>query len=86
MAANDAASNEGAYVQALQAVVDRVVSWQDGATQETVREELVRGAREAGVEVPDALVDELARRIHAGPDRLEVAQLVQEHRGEVRPD
>jgi hypothetical protein len=86
MAAQDAASNEGAEVQALQAVVDRVVSWQDGATQETVREELARGAREAGVEAPDSLLDEIARRIHADPDRVAVAELVEEHRGEVRPD
>jgi len=86
MAAQDAASNEGADVQALQAVVDRVVSWQDGATQETVREELARGAREAGVEAPDSLLDEIARRIHAGPDRVAVGELIQEHGGEVRPD
>ncbi len=86
MAAQDAASNESADVQALQAVVDRVVSWQDGATQETVREELARGAREAGVQVPDTLLDEIARRIHVDPDRVAVAELVKEHRGELRPD
>lgn len=79
-------STQQATVEALQAVVDRVVSWQDGATQETVREELAKGAREADVEASDALLDELARRIHDEPDRLEVERLVAEHADEVRPD
>lgn len=79
-------STQQATVEALQAVVDRVVSWQDGATQETVREELAKGAREADVEASDSLLDELARRIHDEPDRLEVERLVAEHADEVRPD
>lgn len=79
-------STQQATVEALQAVVDRVVSWQDGATQETVREELAKGAREADVEASDALLDELAWRIHDEPDRLEVERLVAEHADEVRPD
>lgn len=79
-------STQQATVEALQAVVDRVVSWQDGATQETVREELAKGAREADVDASDALLDELARRIHDEPDRLEVERLVAEHADEVRPD
>lgn len=79
-------STQQATVEALQAVVDRVVSWQDGATQETVREELAKGAREADVQASDALLDELARRIHDQPDRLEVERLVAEHADEVRPD
>ncbi|GAB4070691.1 hypothetical protein GCM10028777_36680 [Angustibacter speluncae] len=79
-------STQQATVEALQAVVDRVVSWQDGATQETVREELAKGAREADVQASDALLDELARRIHDEPDRLEVERLVAEHADEVRPD
>jgi hypothetical protein len=79
-------STQQATVEVLQAVVDRVVSWQDGATRETVREELAKGAREAGVDANDALLDELARRIHDEPDRLEVERLVAEHADEVRPD
>lgn len=78
-------STQQATVEALQAVVDRVVSWQDGATVETVREELAKGAREVDVAASDALLDELARRIHDEPDRLEVERLVAEHADEVRP-
>ena len=37
--------------EAIQAVVDRVTSWQDGATEGTVAEELRRGFAEAGVDV-----------------------------------
>ncbi|GAB2678791.1 hypothetical protein [Thalassiella azotivora] len=86
MAAQDEARNENPEVEALQAVVDRVVSWQDGATEETVRAELAKGADEAGVEVDGGVLDELARRIHSDPDRIEVAQVVNAHRGEVHPD
>jgi hypothetical protein len=79
-------STQQATVEALQAVVDRVVSWQDGATTQTVREELAKGAREADVTASDALLDEIARRIHDDPDRVEVERLVAEHADEVRPD
>ncbi len=79
-------SRQQATVEALQAVVDRVVSWQDGATRETVREELAKGASDADVTASDALLDEIARRIHADPDRVEVERLVAEHADEVRPD
>lgn len=62
-------------------MVDRVVSWQDGATRETVREELARGVREAGLRAPDDLLDELAEMIHAEADRVDAAALV-ERRGD----
>jgi hypothetical protein len=41
-------------LEAIQAVVDRVTSWQDGATEGTVADELRKGFAEAGVEVSDA--------------------------------
>jgi hypothetical protein len=72
-------------VEALQAVVDRVVSWQDGAPESTVREELAKGVREAGVEVPAPVLDELARRIHDDADHVEAARVVEAHAGEVEP-
>jgi hypothetical protein len=85
MAAQEPAKDESPEVQALQAVVDRVVSWQESATEGTVREELARGVERAGVEVPDRVLDELARRIHQHPDRVEVGQVVAEHGDEVQP-
>lgn len=47
-------------LEAIQAVVDRVTSWQDGATEGTVAEELRRGAGEVGVDLSDEEVDKLA--------------------------
>lgn len=48
---------------AVQAVEDRVLSWQAGAPIETVREELRRGLGEAGETMPDAWIDATAERI-----------------------
>lgn len=62
---NDAAQTDaqGAEAEAQQAVVDRVLSWQEGAPVETVREELRKAAAEVGVQVDDAWLDEKARLI-----------------------
>lgn len=49
--------------EAIQAVVDRVTSWQDGATEGTVAEELRRGADEVGVDLTDHEVRRLADAI-----------------------
>lgn len=48
---------------AVQAVEDRVLSWQSGAPVETVREELRKGLDEAGESMPDAWLDATAERI-----------------------
>lgn len=45
---------------AIQAVVDRVTSWQDGATEGTVADELRRGASEVGVDLSENEVRRLA--------------------------
>lgn len=62
---NEAAQDtaQGAEAEAQQAVVDRVLSWHEGAPVETVREELRKAAAEVGVEVDDAWLDEKAREI-----------------------
>ena len=52
-------------MEAIQAVVDRVSSWQDGATEGTVEQELRDGFGEAGVDVSD---DELRRLADAIQD------------------
>ncbi len=49
--------------EAIQAVVDRVSSWQDGAPEGTVESELRKGFSEAGVEVSDDDVRTLAEAI-----------------------
>ena len=50
-------------LEAIQAVVDRVTSWQDGAPTGTVEEELRSGFSEAGVELPESDVRSLAEAI-----------------------
>ena len=52
--------------EAIQAVVDRVTSWQDGATEGTVAEELRKGFGEVGVDVSE---DDVARLADAIEDR-----------------
>lgn len=53
----------GVQAEAQQAVVDRVLSWHEGAPVETVREHLQKAASEAGVDVDDSWLDEKARQI-----------------------
>lgn len=48
---------------AVQAVEDRVLSWQAGAPVETVREELRKGLDDAGETMPDSWVERTAERI-----------------------
>ncbi len=52
-------------LEAIQAVVDRVTSWQDGATEGTVEQELRSGFSEAGVDVTDDQVTRLADAIQS---------------------
>lgn len=62
-------------MEAIQAVVDRVTSWQDGATEGTVAEELRRGAAEVGVDLSDDEISRLADEIedrHAAVSAEEV--------------
>ena len=47
-------------IEAIQAVVDRVTSWQDGATEGTVADELRRGAEKVGVDMSEDEVRRLA--------------------------
>jgi hypothetical protein len=60
---NSELRHDGDANPAVQAVEDRVLSWQAGAPVETVREELRRGLDEAGESMPDAWVAETAERI-----------------------
>lgn len=49
--------------EAAQHVADSVESWQHGAEESTVREELDEGLADAGVDVPDPEKDELVDQI-----------------------
>lgn len=62
-------------LEAVQNVVDRVTSWQDGAPEGTVESELRKGLDEAGVSLDDGDVTRLASAIedeHAAIDAAEV--------------
>lgn len=62
-------------MEAIQAVVDRVTSWQDGATEGTVADELRRGADHVGVDLSEDEVRRLADVIedrHAAVSAAEV--------------
>jgi hypothetical protein len=52
-------------IEAVQAVVDRVSSYQDGAPEGTVEKELRAGFAESGVDVSDDEVNRLAAAIEA---------------------
>ena len=52
-------------IEAVQAVVDRVSSYQDGAPEGTVEKELRAGFAEVGVEVSDGEVKQLADAIES---------------------
>jgi hypothetical protein len=53
-------------VEVLQAVLDRLVSWQEGADAGTVRTELDRALAEAGVEVDAAVRQRIVDRVSGG--------------------
>lgn len=60
---------------AIQNVVDRVTSWQDGAEEGTVAEELRKGATEVGVDLSEDEIQRLADAIedrHAAVSAAEV--------------
>ncbi|HEY0952566.1 hypothetical protein [Nocardioides sp.] len=63
-------------LEAIQAVVDRVTSWQDGATEDTVEQELRDGFAEAGVDVPDADITRLAEAIQAEHGTVSAADVL----------
>lgn len=54
------------HLEAIQNVVDRVQSYQDGATEGTVESALRGGFEEAGVSVDPGDVTRLAEAIEAG--------------------
>jgi hypothetical protein len=62
--------------QTVQAVVDRVSSYQDGATEGTIADELRRGLDEAGVEIPDDQVRKLADAIEEAKGEVFVSDVL----------
>jgi hypothetical protein len=63
-------------MEAIQAVVDRVTSWQDGATEGTVESELRKGFGQAGVDVSDDDVTRLADAIEGEHGAVSAAEIL----------
>ncbi|CAN7451744.1 hypothetical protein [Knoellia sp. LjRoot47] len=61
-----------AKVEALQAVLDRVLSWREGATEGTVREELDSALDEAGIDLGEPARERMVEHIHEGNEHVDV--------------
>jgi hypothetical protein len=68
--------NSSERLEAIQAVVDRVTSWQDGAPEGTVEHELRDGFGEAGVDVSEDEVKKLADAIQSEHGRVTAADVL----------
>lgn len=62
--------------EALQAVVDRVSSYQDGAPEGTVEQELRKGFAETGVDATDDELATLTTAIETDPGNVQVSDLL----------
>jgi hypothetical protein len=62
--------------EAMQAVVDRVTSWQDGAPEGTVEAELRDGFTRAGVDVDDTDITKLAEAIESQHSAVQVTDVL----------
>ena len=63
-------------MEAIQAVVDRVAAYQDGAPEKTVATELRSGLSEAGVDVADDDVEKLAAAIESEHGSISAADIL----------
>ena len=63
-------------MEAVQAVVDRVAAYQDGATEGTVENELRSGFAEAGVEMGDEDIEALASAIESEHGSVSAADVL----------
>jgi hypothetical protein len=63
-------------LEAIQNVVDRVSSYQDGAPEGTVEKELRAGLDEAGVELDDPQVSSLAAAIEENPGEVTASDVL----------
>ena len=70
----DAMSNE--RTQAVQAVVDRMTSYQDGAPEGTVEKELRHALTETDVDLTDQEVAALVEAVESGEGRVSVSEVL----------
>lgn len=70
------ATEESARHEAVQAVVDRVTAWQQGAPDGTVLEEVRKGLAEVEVDLDEATVNRIAEAIEADDGPVDASQLL----------
>lgn len=63
-------------VAVLQAVVDRVTSWQEGSDESTVRSELDAALAEADVEVDDDTRQKIVARVTSQSPHFDVREVL----------
>ena len=64
------------HITAVQAVVDRVTSWQDGATEGTVEAEVRKGLDEVGVSLDDAQITKLVDAIETKQGETDAGEVL----------
>lgn len=69
-------STHEATVEVVQAVYDRVSSYEESATTETIRRQLDEALAEAGVDLDEGTRETLVRHIDDGGGREDVATLL----------
>ena len=69
-------SSEDPRVEVLQAVYDRVSSYETSSTPETIRADLDKAVDEAGIDVDEETRDKLVRHIDDRGGREDVATLL----------
>ncbi|MGD9959415.1 hypothetical protein [Nocardioides sp.] len=69
-------SESTARTQAIQAVVDRVSSYQDGAPEPTIEAELRSGLQEAGVDLNERELAALTKAIESAHGNVSVADVL----------
>ena len=72
----DSGGADDARVEVLQAVVDRVVSWQEGADDATVRTELDAALSQAGVDLDDDTKQRIVDRVSAETPHFDVREVL----------
>lgn len=72
----DPGAGGDARVEVLQAVVDRVVSWQEGTDEATARVELDRALAEAGVTLDEAARQRIVDRVSSQTPHFDVREVL----------
>ena len=69
-------TSDEAVVEVVQAVVDRVVSWQEGSDPLTVRTELDAALASAGVDLDEATKEHIVGRVSGETPHFDVREVL----------